>query len=67
MHTKTINYTSWFIQNDIAEICFKNILDLIINEIKEVICMQSCVMKPGNCIFKYSYLVIIDYHSILCW
>jgi len=32
---------------------------------KKVICMQLCVMKPGNCIFKYSYFVIIDYHSIM--
>lgn len=35
MHTKTINYTSWYIQNYIAEICSKNVRDVIVNEIKE--------------------------------
>lgn len=35
MYDKTINFSSWYIQNDIANICANNIKDIIINEIKE--------------------------------
>lgn len=35
MHNKTTNFTSWYIQNDIAEICANNVRDIIVNEIKE--------------------------------